>query len=106
MAARVLLGNPDGVAPHSMAVRDLLGNLDGVAPDSNARSVSLGGGVLIPCTCRRSPLWCAGYLTTGWERRTFQLPRSDMSGSSGRISHSRMGEEDVSTSPVRYVRIL
>ncbi|RVW63988.1 hypothetical protein CK203_049390 [Vitis vinifera] len=53
----------------------------------------------------------SGYLTSGWERRTFQLPRSDMSGSSDRIfhiriSHSRMGEEDVSTSPVRYVRIL
>ena len=24
----------------------------------------------------------SGYLTAGWERRTFQLPRSDMSGSS------------------------
>nr|CAN76406.1 hypothetical protein VITISV_016040 [Vitis vinifera] len=23
----------------------------------------------------------SGYLTSGWERRTFQLPRSDMSGS-------------------------
>ncbi|RVW29318.1 hypothetical protein CK203_115415 [Vitis vinifera] len=53
----------------------------------------------------------SGYLTFEWERRTFQLPRSDMSGSSDRIfhiliSHSRMGEEDVSTYPVRHVRIL
>ena len=51
-----------------------------------------------------------GYLTSGWER-TFQLPWSDMFGSSDRIfhiqiSHSRMEEEDVSTSPVRHVRIL
>nr|CAN71015.1 hypothetical protein VITISV_001295 [Vitis vinifera] len=53
----------------------------------------------------------SGYLTSGWERRTFQLPRSDMSGSSDRIfhiqmSHSRMGEEGISTSPIRHVRIL
>nr|CAN81164.1 hypothetical protein VITISV_030719 [Vitis vinifera] len=53
----------------------------------------------------------SGYLTTGWERRTFQLPRSDMSGCSDRIfhiriSHSRMREEDVSTSPVRHIWIL
>nr|CAN63805.1 hypothetical protein VITISV_021832 [Vitis vinifera] len=44
-----------------------------------------------------------GYLTSGWERRTFELPRSEMSESSDqlfhiRISHSQMGEEDVSTS--------
>ena len=31
----------------------------------------------------------SGCLTAGWERRTFQLPRSDMSGSSDRIFHIR-----------------
>ena len=77
MAAHVLLRNPDGVALDSIAARNLLGN-----PDSNARSVSSGGGVPTPYTRRRSPLRRAGYLTAGWERRTFQLPRSAMSGSS------------------------
>ena len=48
-------GNPDGVAPDSMAARVLLGNPDGVALDSNARSVSSGGGVPTLCTRRRSP---------------------------------------------------
>nr|CAN82822.1 hypothetical protein VITISV_041236 [Vitis vinifera] len=37
--------------------------------------------------CRHFTL--SGYLTSGWERRTFQLPRSDMSGSSDRIFHIR-----------------
>ena len=51
------------------------------------------------------------YLTTGWEKKTFQLPRSNMSGSSDRIfhiriSHNQMGEKDISTSPVRHIRIL
>nr|CAN82821.1 hypothetical protein VITISV_041235 [Vitis vinifera] len=31
----------------------------------------------------------SGYLTSGWEKRAFQLPRSDMSGSSDRIFHIR-----------------
>ena len=114
MAARVLLRNPNGVAPDSMAARVLLGNPDEVDPDSLAHSVSLGGGVPAPCTRRRSPLRYSSfhlgrnsirptfhllllfnirnsvrrhftfsrYFTSGWERRTFQLPRSDMSGSS------------------------
>ncbi|RVW60050.1 Retrovirus-related Pol polyprotein from transposon RE1 [Vitis vinifera] len=77
MAAHVLLRNPDGVALDSIAARNLLGN-----PDSNARSVSSGGGVPTPYTRRQSPLLRAGYLIAGWERRTFQLPRSAMSGSS------------------------
>ena len=34
----------------SMAARVLLGNPDGVAPDSNARSMSSGRGVPTPCT--------------------------------------------------------
>ena len=50
-------------------------------------------------------------LDAGWERRTFQLPGSNMSGSSDRIfhiriSHNQMGEKDISTSPVRHIRIL
>ena len=56
MAAHVLLGNPDGVAPDSMAAHVLLGNPDGVAPDSNGRSVSSRGGVPTPCTRRWSLL--------------------------------------------------
>ena len=73
MAARVLLGNPDGVAPHSMAVRDLLGNLDGVAPDSNARSVSSGGGVPTPYTRRRFPLRHSSFHPRGG------IPSADIS---------------------------
>ena len=96
-----------------MAAHVLLGNPDGVDPDSLARSVSSGGGVPAPCTRRRSPLRHSSfhpgrnsirptfhlllifnirnsvrrhftfseYFTSGWERKTFQLPRSDMSGS-------------------------
>ncbi|RVW12896.1 hypothetical protein CK203_106966 [Vitis vinifera] len=41
----------DGSAP-----RVLLGNPDGVAPNSDARSVSSGGGVPTPCTRRQSSL--------------------------------------------------
>ena len=75
MAVRVLLGNPDGVAPDSMAAHILLGNSDGVDPDSlAARDISYPE--------FRAP--------------TFYI----------RISHSRMGEEDVSTSPVKHIRIL
>ena len=47
------LGNPDGVAPDSIAARVLLGNPDRVDPDSLARSVSSRGGVPTPCTRRR-----------------------------------------------------
>ncbi|RVW47864.1 hypothetical protein CK203_092896 [Vitis vinifera] len=114
-----------GSAPHV-----LLGNPDGVDPDSLARSVSSGGiGPYTlhtpdspPCDAQHSsfhpgrilsgrhstfsgylssgwrggrfnfsgqtcpdPLigyFTSGYLTVEWERRTFQLPQSDMSGSS------------------------
>ena len=84
-------------APDSMAAHVLLGNPDGVDPDSLACSVSSGKGVPTPCTHRRSPLqhslfhpgrnsvsrhFTSGCLTTGWERRTFQLLRIDISGSS------------------------
>ena len=102
--------------------RVLLGNPDGVDPDSLAHSVSFGRGVPTPCTHRRSPLWrtfhstrggipCAdishpefraptfyiqnfvcqhftsGYLTTEWERRTLQLLRIDISGLSDNAYH-------------------
>ena len=56
MVAHILLGNLHGVAPDCIAARVLLGNPDGVAPDSNAHSVSLGGGVPTPYTRRRSLL--------------------------------------------------
>ena len=85
-------------APHV-----LLGNPDGVDPDSLARFVSSGRGVPTPCT-QTVPLatqlippggrilsgrsstfsgyFTSRYLTAGWKRRTFQLPRLDTSGSS------------------------
>ena len=51
------------------------GNLDGVDPDSlTARDISHRNSVHRHFT--------SGYLTSGWERRTFQLLRSDISGSS------------------------
>ena len=59
-----------------------------------------------PCDVPPSPDISHPAPDAGWERRAFQLPRSDMSGSSNRISHIRMGEEDVLTSPVRHIRIL
>ena len=71
-----------------------MGNPDGVAPDSDARFVSSGGGVptLSPdishpkfgslCDVPPSPDISHPALDAGWERRAFQLPRSDISGSS------------------------
>ena len=82
-----------GSVPHV-----LLGNPDGVDRNSHAHSVSSRRGVPTPCTRRRSLFaqhssvhpgrnsarrhFTSGYLTSGWERRTFQLLRSDLSGSS------------------------
>ena len=102
--SRVSCASPSG-SPDSMAARVLLGNPDGVAPDSNARSVSSGRGVPTPCTCRRSPLRSIAQSTRG------RIPCADISYPEFRaltfyirISHSRMGEEDVSTSPIRLIR--
>ena len=55
IALPFLLGSPVSIAVHV-----LLGNPDGVDPDSLAHAVS-----------------------SGWERKTFQLIRIDISGSSG-----------------------
>ena len=118
IAPPFLLGSPD-----SMAARVLLGNLDGVDPDSLAGSVSSGREVPTPCTRRQSPLRSIAHSTRG---RILSSRLSTFSGHfiSGkpcadilhldvscaptfyiRISHIRMGEEDVSTSPVRHIRI-
>ena len=83
-----------------MAARVLLGNPDGVEPDSNAHSVSSGRGVPTSCTRRRSPLRSiaqssgGGILCADISHPKFRAPTFYI-----RISHSRMGEEDVSTSP-------
>nr|CAN81245.1 hypothetical protein VITISV_044086 [Vitis vinifera] len=107
-----------GSAPHV-----LLGNPDGVDPDSLARSVSSRRGVPTPCTRGRSPLRSIAHSTRGriLSGRLFTfsgyfisgIPCADISYPEFRaptfyirISHSRMGEEDVSTSPVRHIRIL
>nr|CAN81536.1 hypothetical protein VITISV_010604 [Vitis vinifera] len=78
-----------------------LGNPDVVALDSDARSVSSGGGVPTPCTRKRSPLRArhiSFHPGRNSVRPTFHLlrishirnsVRSDMSGSSNRISHIR-----------------
>ena len=134
-ASRVLLGNQDGVAPDKgarhMSSRGIRMELLRIAMRTPCHQ---GKGSLHfahtdgpPCDVPPSPdishpEFCLGdvppspdishpALDAGWERRTFQLSQSNMSGSSDRIfhirmSHSRMGEEDVSTSPVRHVRIL
>ena len=89
------------------ALRVLLRNPDGVDPDSLAHSMSSGRGALHlahadgpPCATQLSPPreefrpptfhirnsvrrhFTSGYLTAGWERKTFQLLWSDISGSS------------------------
>ena len=87
------------------APRVLLGNPDGVAPDSDARSMSSGGGVPTPCTSKRSPLrrsTFSGYLTS--EILSGRL--STLSGYFTSGAWRRMGEEGVSTSPIRHIRIL
>nr|CAN73368.1 hypothetical protein VITISV_032597 [Vitis vinifera] len=106
-----------------MAAHVLLGNPDGVAPDRDARSVSSGGEVPTPCTRRWSLLRSITHSTQGrilsGRLSTFSgyfisgIPCADISYLEFcvatfyiRISHSRMGEEDVSTSPVRHIRIL
>ena len=83
-------------SPDSIAARVLLGNPDAVAPDSNACSVSSREGVPTPCTRRQSPLRRADISLpefcpirhvrilwedishpapdTGWERRRFKFP--------------------------------
>ena len=93
MAARILLGNPDGVEPDSMAAHVLLGNPDGVELDGSLHLTHANG-----------PLVTSGYLIRNyvpsdmsgsvdrifhiripWRRMgeaTFQIPRTDMSGSS------------------------
>ena len=84
-----LLGSPDSIAAHV-----LLGNPDGVDPDSLAHSVSSGRGVPTPCTRRRSPLRSIAQSTRGGIRCAdishpeFRAPTFYI-----RISHSRMGEE-------------
>ena len=64
MAARILLGNPDGVEPDSMAAHVLLGNPDGVELDGSLHLTHANG-----------PLVTSGYLIRNY------VP-SDMSGSS------------------------
>ena len=61
-------GNPDGVDPDSLAAWDIS------HPDGKGGRFNKSGQ-----TCP-DPL--IGYLTSGWERRKFQLLRSDISGSS------------------------
>ena len=56
---------PDGVDPDSMAARVLLGNPDGFDLDSLVHSVSSGRGVPTPCTRRRSPLRIIAQSTRG-----------------------------------------
>ena len=91
-----------GSVPHVF-----LGNSDGVDPDSLAHSVSSGRGVPTPCTRRRSPLRSiaqssgGGILCADISHPKFRAPTFYI-----RISHSWMGEDDVSTSPVRHIRIL
>ena len=94
---------PDGAMPDRIVPPFRLGN-----PDSHARSMSFGRGVPTPCT-QTLPLaqhssvhpgknsvrrhfhiqnlvrrhFTSGYVTSGWERRMFQLLRSDISESSG-----------------------
>ena len=96
MAARILLGNLDGVEPDSMATHVLLGKLDGVEPD---RSLHLTHADSPPCDVPPSPDISHPAPDAGWERRAFQLPRLDISG-------RRMGEEGISTSPVGHIRII
>ena len=91
-----------GSVPHV-----LLGNPDGVDPDSHAHSVSSKRGVPTPCTRRRSLLRSIAQSTRG------RISCADISHPEFcaptfyiRISHSRMREEDVSTSPVKHIRIL
>ena len=76
------LGNPDSIAPPFR-----LGNSDGVEPDGSLHLVHADG----------PP--CAAYLILAGEE--FRSPTFYI-----QISHSRMGEEVVSTSPNRHVRIL
>ncbi|RVW71898.1 hypothetical protein CK203_058392 [Vitis vinifera] len=95
---------PEGVQIGERATC-LLGNPDGVAPDSDASSGSSRGGVPTPCNADGHPCdvpssldiphpkFCPADVPlsldishpapdAGWERRAFQLPRSDISGSS------------------------
>nr|CAN80158.1 hypothetical protein VITISV_028149 [Vitis vinifera] len=72
----VLLGNPDGVAPDSDAWHNSF--------HSGKNSIRLTFHLLRIFHIRNSVRrhFTSRYLIAGWERRTFQLPRSDMSGSS------------------------
>nr|CAN77796.1 hypothetical protein VITISV_040892 [Vitis vinifera] len=98
-------GDTIGGRQNGSAPRVLLGNSDGVDPDSLVHSVSSGRGVLTPCTRRWSPLRSKAHSSRGG------IPSADISHPEFRaptfyirISHSRMGEEDVSTSPDRLIR--
>ena len=93
---------PEGVRIGERATCPL-GNPDEVSPDSDACSVSSGGGVPTPCTCRLSPLRHSSFHLG----RNFILPAFHLLWIFHiRISHIRMGEEGVSTSPVKHVWIL
>ena len=88
-------------APHV-----LLGNPDGVDPDSHVHSVSPGRGVPTPCTRKRSPLWHSSFhpgRNSVRQHFTSGIPSADISHPALDI---RMGEEDVSTSPIKHIRIL
>ena len=95
---------------------------DGVDPDSLAHSVSSERGVPTPCTRRRSPLRSIAHsnrggilsdrLSTFSGYFTSRIPSADISYPEFRaptfyirIFHSRIGEEDASTSPDRHIRI-
>ncbi|RVW92015.1 hypothetical protein CK203_037143 [Vitis vinifera] len=108
----VQTGHPDRMAAEESAPHVLLGNPDGVDLDSLARSVSSGRGVPTPCTRRRSPLRSIAHSTRGrilsGRLSTFcghfisGIPCADILYPEFRaptfyirISHSRMGEEDV-----------
>ena len=88
---RVLLGNPDGVAPDSDARHssfhpreefypiDFPPSADISYPEFRAPTFHIWNSV------RRH--FTSGYLTTEWERRTLQLLRIDISGPSDNAYH-------------------
>nr|CAN71733.1 hypothetical protein VITISV_014007 [Vitis vinifera] len=58
---------------------DILPSPDISQPDGRGGRFNFSGQT---CPDPLIEYFTSGYLTTGWERRTFQLPRLDMSGSS------------------------